>query len=277
MAKMAQRAVDLGCEAVQIFSRSPRGGNARELSEPDVAQMKAIFEASDIWPLVVHVPYFLNLASSDPDKVGYSRDVLVEDLNRAEMLGARYVITHLGHKAKDEAADSVEPLDRVVSSLEDVLGRYAGPVKILLENTAGQGQEIGTSFEDFAAILASLPEDRVGACLDTCHAFAGGYDLRTPEGVGSVLTRFDETVGLSNLGALHLNDCKSELGGHLDRHEKIGLGTIGTSAFDALINSRALPFDLPGLLETPFDTLDDAKASVEAVKSLRTPYAGRRS
>ncbi len=271
---MAQNAVDLGCEAVQIFSRSPRGGKAKEFSEPDVAEMKAIFKERDIWPVVVHVPYFLNLASSDADKLGYSKDVLVEDLNRAETLGARYLVTHLGHKGKEETLDSVEPLTRVVLSLEDVLSRYSGPVKILLENTAGQGQEVGTSLEALASILASLPKDRVGACLDTCHAFAAGYDLRTPEDVDSVLDLFDGTIGLSNLGAVHLNDCKSELGGHLDRHERIGLGRIGTPGLAALINSSKLPPDLPGLLETPFDTPDVAKASVEAVKNLRAPHAG---
>jgi len=274
MAKMAQTALDLGCEAVQIFSRSPRGGKAKEFSEPDVAQMKAIFKENDIWPVVVHVPYFLNLASSDPEKVGYSRDVLVEDLYRAQVLGAKYLVTHLGHKGKDEAPDSIEPLTRVVLSLENVLSRYSGPVKILLENTAGQGQEIGASFEALASIMAALPKDRVGACLDTCHAFAAGYDLRTKDSVDSMLDLFDATIGLSNLGAVHLNDCKSELGRHLDRHEMIGSGCIGEEGIEALINNPRLPRDLPGLLETPFDSLAAAKSSVETVKNLRARHAG---
>lgn len=266
---MAERAVSLGCEAVQIFSRSPRGGKAKELSLPDVEKMKSILAENDIHPLVVHVPYFTNLASDDPEARNYSIDVLVEDLQRTETLGGRYLVTHVGHKRKDEHPESPEALARVYSSIEEVLERYRGPVKMLLENTAGMGQEIGTSFEALGALVKSFPEDRLGACLDTAHAFGAGYDLKGSEGVQKVLTAFDEHVGLSRLGAMHLNDSKNPLASRMDRHAHIGRGHLGEETFRALLGCRLLPQDLPGLLETPIDDDGDDLSNMKKIRALR--------
>lgn len=271
MEKMATTAVSLGCETVQIFSRSPRGGKAKELSLPDVQKMKAIFSEKDIHPLVVHIPYFVNLASSDPDKRGYSVDSLVQDLERTDVLGGKYLVTHIGHKDKDEPPEAPEALARVLLSIEEALARYDGPVKILLENTAGQGQEIGSSFVSLGFLVKNLPLDRVGACLDTCHAFGAGYDLRGNQGVLQILTAFDKHVGLGYLGALHLNDSKGDLSSHLDRHNHIGKGSLGEETFRALTQSSLLPTDLPGLLETPIDDADDDLSNMKRIRDLRRP------
>ena len=274
MEKMAWTAASLGCEAVQVFSRSPRGGKGKPLNPADVAAERSVLAEKGIWPLTVHVPYFLNLASKDAEKQGYSVEVLAEDLRRTETLGGKYLVTHVGHKEKDEAAESPDVLARVLASLEQVFQAYTGPVKVLLENTAGQGQEVGHSFEAIAALLRNLPEGRAGACLDTCHAFGAGYDLRGPKGVEDILTMFDRVVGLHHLCAMHLNDSKGSLGSHLDRHEHLGKGQIGVETFRALVNSPLLPGDLPGLLETPVDAPGDDLQNVKTMKDLRVPHAG---
>ncbi len=275
MEKMAWTAASLGCEAVQVFSRSPRGGKAKPLEPQDVAVEMSVLAEKGIWPVVVHVPYFLNLASKDSDKQAYSVEVLAEDLRRTETIGGKYLVTHIGHKEKEESPDSPDVLARVLGSLEQAFAAYDGPVKVLLENTAGQGQEIGSSFEALAALLQSLPSDRAGACLDTCHAFGAGYDIRGQAGVRNVLTAFDRTVGLDRLHAVHLNDSKGDLGSHVDRHEHIGEGKIGVETFAALVNSTLLPDDLPGLLETPVDDPGDGLRNVKKIKDLRVPCAGK--
>lgn len=271
---MAWTAASLGCEAVQVFSRSPRGGKAKPLDPADIAAEKSVLKEKGIWPVVVHVPYFLNLASKNSEKQAYSVEVLAEDLRRTEQLGGKYLVTHIGHKEKDEAPDSPEVLARVLNSLEETFEKYGGPVLVLLENTAGQGQEIGSSFEAIAALLQNLPEGRAGACLDTCHAFGAGYDIRGADGVRNILTRFDNAVGLRRLHAIHLNDSKGTLGSHIDRHQHIGEGQIGIETFQALVNSPLLPDGLPGLLETPVSDPGDDLRNVTTMKNLRAIQAG---
>jgi len=274
MEKMAWTASSLECEAVQVFSRSPRGGQAKPLVPADVAACKAVLAEKDIWPLVVHVPYFMNLASKDDSKQAYSVETLVLDLQRAETLGGKYVVTHIGHKEKDEPVESLAALVRVQRSLEEVFARYDGPVTLLLENTAGMGQEIGSTFEAIAALLGTLPKGRAGVCLDTAHAFAAGYDLRGAGGVKEILTAFDKAIGLENLRAMHLNDCKGDLGSKLDRHAHLGLGKLGSETFSAILHEKRLPDDLPGLLETPVDQPGDDLRNLKTIKDLRNPHAG---
>lgn len=266
---MAQRAKHLGCETVQIFSRSPRGGKASALDPQDVAKMKEMFDRHSMWPLVVHVPYFLNLASADEEKRRASVEILVEDLGRTEVLGAKYLVTHLGHLSPGEELESVDAIARVTKSIQEALEVYHGPVKILLENTAGQGREIGWKFEVIGAMLENLPADRVGACLDTCHAFAAGYDLASASAVEATLREFDRCIGLDRLGVVHMNDSKGECGSHVDRHEHIGRGKIGVEGFKAILSSPLLPPDMPGILETPQDSPEDDEGNVKMLKSLR--------
>jgi len=269
MEKMAWTAASLGCEAVQIFSRSPRGGKAKPIPPAEAEAARAALAKEGIRPLVVHVPYFLNLASSDSEKRKYSVEVLVEDLERTETLGGEFLVTHVGHKDPDEEAESPGALARVLGSIEEALSCYRGPVRLLLENTAGQGQEIGSSFEAISALIRSSPEGRVGACLDTCHAFAAGYDLRGESGVHQILTTFDRIIGIDLLFAIHINDSKGGLGSRIDRHEHIGMGHLGEDTFRALVNNPILPGDLPGLLETPRDVPEDDLRNINALKGFR--------
>lgn len=266
---MAKTAVALGCETVQIFSRSPRGGKAKELAADDVEAMKKILSEGNVHPIVVHVPYYLNLASKDDDKRAYSVQVLVEDLHRAEIIGANYLVTHVGHKDREEPPESTDALARVALSLNDALSRYSGPVRIVLENTAGQGQEIGAVFESIAALIEQFPRGVLGVCLDTCHAFSAGHDLSTPEGVRELLIQFDRTIGLDVLSVVHLNDSRGRIGSRIDRHDHIGHGHIGENGFRALIGSRLLPPDIPGILETPQDSPQDDMRNLETVRRLR--------
>jgi deoxyribonuclease-4 len=269
MAQMARTAVDVGCETVQIFSRSPRGGKAKELCPADVDKMKEILKSNDIYPLVIHAPYFVNLASNDESKRQYSIQVLVEELKRAEFLGAEYVITHTGHREKDEEDDSPQALARVLESVMDILGEYDGKVRLLLENTAGQGRQIGNSLESLAALLSQIPEKRTGVCLDTCHAFSAGYDLSSEKPVSQFLTEFDKIIGMSRLFAVHLNDSREKLGLRIDRHAHLGQGEIGDQGIKAFITSPLLPPDIPGLLETPTDSEHADKDNVAHAKKLR--------
>ncbi len=274
MGKMAQAAIELGCETVQIFSRSPRGGKAKKLVASDVAKMRQLFHEHQIGPLIIHAPYFVNLASIEPGKRNYSIEVLAEDLFRAETLGAQFVVTHVGHKSKDEPPNAEEALLRVIHSLRHVLAKYTGPVKLLLENTAGQGQEVGSTFEALATIIDELPGDRVGTCFDTCHAFGQGYDLSEQDAVGRVLSLFDSHVGLDSLEVIHLNDSKGSLGSHRDRHHHIGQGEIGLEGFRALINSPQLKPGIPGIMETPSDSPTADEDNLRRVKGLRLGLKG---
>ncbi|MGI6628176.1 MAG: deoxyribonuclease IV [Bacillota bacterium] len=270
MGKMARAAVRLGCETVQIFSRSPRGGKAKALLPDDVSNMKELFSEHDIRPLVIHAPYFMNLASVDPDKKDYSVQVLAEDLMRAETLGAEFVVTHIGHKSKEEGPESEQALARVLDSIHKVLAMYSGPVRLLLENTAGQGQEIGSTFEALGTLIKLLPLDRVGTCFDICHAFGQGYDLSDPGKTHCLLSSYDELVGLETLEIIHLNDSKGSLGSHRDRHQHIGRGSIGLKGFSAIINSPLLKPGIPGIMETPNDSPTADEENLSTVKRLRT-------
>ncbi len=266
---MAQTAARLGCETVQIFSRSPRGGKAKEFEPGDVSMMKELFDEHNMRPLVIHAPYFMNLASDDSGKRDYSVQVLAQDLMRAEILGAGFVVTHIGHKRKEEEPEAEEVLGRVLNSIRDVLSVYSGPVKLLLENTSGQGQEIGSTFEALGSLIKALPAGMAGICFDTCHAFGQGYDLSDPGAVHNVLSSFDKLVGLETLEVVHLNDSKGALGSHRDRHAHIGHGLIGMEGFRAIINSPLLRPGMPGIMETPNDSRTAHEENLSIVKDLR--------
>lgn len=266
---MAQTAARLGCETAQIFSRSPRGGKAKEFEPGDVSMMKELFDEHNMRPLVIHAPYFMNLASNDSDKRDYSIQVLAEDLMRAETLGAAFVVTHIGHKDREEEPEAEQALARVLDSIHEALAIYSGPVKLLLENTSGQGQEIGSTFEALGSLIKAIPAGRVGTCFDTCHAFGQGYDLSDPSAVHDILSSFDKLVGLETLEVIHLNDSKGTLGSHRDRHDHIGHGSIGMEGFRAIINSPLLRPGMPGIMETPNDSPTADQDNLSTVKGLR--------
>ena len=265
--KALDRARSVGCDAVQIFVKSNRSWAVKPLTEDDVARFKAQAEESGIRPVVGHTSYLLNMASPKDDLWQRSRDTLIVELERCEALGVGWLVLHPGsHVGSGEEAG----LARVAQGLGEVHAATPGfRAQILLETTAGQGTNLGYSFEHLAWMIEHTPEgERLGVCLDTCHVFAAGYELRTPEGYEATMEAFDQTVGLERLKALHLNDSKGDLGSRKDRHEHIGQGHIGLEGFRNVLNDPRLT-GLPGLLETPkSDDLHEDRENLAVLRSL---------
>ena len=265
--KAFDRAQSVGCETLQIFVKSNRSWAVKPLTEEDIARFKAKAEETDIQPVVAHTSYLLNLGTPDDTLWKRSRDTLIIELERCEALGVPYLVLHPGsHVGTGEKAG----LARVAQALGEVHAATPGfRAQILLETTAGQGTNLGYRFEHLGWLLEHTPTgERMGVCLDTCHVFAAGYELRTPEGYAATMEAFDRIVGLERLLALHLNDSKGDLGSRKDRHEHIGKGHIGLEGFRHVLNDPRLA-NLPGLLETPkSDDLHEDRENLVVLRSL---------
>jgi deoxyribonuclease-4 len=262
------RARSVGCDAVQIFVKSNRAWAVKPLTDEDVARFRARAEETGIQPVVGHASYLLNPATPDETLWVRSRDTLIVELERCEALGVPYLVLHPGSHV---GAGEEVGLARVARALGQVHAATPGfRAQILLETTAGQGTNLGYCFEHLAWLMDHAPEGgRLGVCLDTCHAFAAGYELRTPAGYAATIEAFDRTVGLEQLKAIHLNDCKGDLGSRKDRHEHIGQGGIGLDGFRHVVNDPRLA-GLPGLLETPkSDDLHEDRENLAVLRSLR--------
>ncbi|HZI94933.1 MAG TPA: deoxyribonuclease IV [Patescibacteria group bacterium] len=243
------RGADVGCDAIQIFTKSSNQWKAKPLAPEEVLRFKTGLVERKIAPAVAHDCYLINMAS--PDDALYEKSIASfgEELDRCEILGVPYLVTHPGsHVGSGEEAG----IARIAGALDRLLRDRPGQrVKVLLETTAGQGSSVGHKFEHLRAILDRLVSpERVGVCIDTCHVFAAGYDLRTEKGYHEVMTSFDRIVGLDRVRAFHLNDCKKDLGCRVDRHEQIGAGYLGADAFKWLMNDSRFD-DVPMILETP--------------------------
>lgn len=240
----------IDCEAVQLFTASPRQWKGAPLSRETVHQFRRAVEATGLFPLIAHDSYLINLATQDQALLEKSRQAFLDEMTRSEALGLDYVVTHMGaHTGAGEEAGIVrlcESLDWLSRQIPNVR------VRIALETTAGQGTTLGARFEEFSHIFARVEEpERLRVCLDTCHVFAAGYDLRTTEAITATLDDFDARVGLSRLCCLHANDAQKELGSKVDRHAHIGEGCIGDAGFAALLADSRLPDNLPVIVETP--------------------------
>lgn len=257
-------AESLGMNAVQIFSHNASSWRMKEITDEIAAGFRERFARSSVKFIVIHTMYLLNLASPDEDLYERSIDALIEEIRRAGMLGVNHIVTHIGaHKGsgvESGLARITSALDRALSS--DVARQYPN-VRVLLEDTAGAGTTMGTKFSELGAIIGALPDARrVGVCLDTCHAFAAGYELRTADGLGLTLSQFDSKIGLERLELIHLNDSKFPLGSRRDRHAHIGSGEIGIQGISQVVNHPSLR-DLPFILETPKEI--DGKPGADAV------------
>jgi deoxyribonuclease-4 len=266
--KAFDRARSVGCDALQIFVKSNRSWAVKPLTDEDIARFKDKAEETGIQPVVAHTSYLLNLASPDETLWKRSRDTLIIELERCEALGVGWLVLHPGsHVGTGEEAG----LQRVAQGLGEVHAATPGfRARILLETTAGQGTNLGYRFEQLAWVLEHTPQgERLGICLDTCHVFAAGYELRTSEGYAATMEAFDRIVGLERLLALHLNDSKGDLGSRKDRHAHIGEGYIGLEGFRHVINDPRLAH-LPGLLETPkSNDLHEDRENLAVLRSLR--------
>lgn len=241
----------IGCTAVQLFTNSPRQWSNRSLSAEEIEKFEQARLETEIPFLVAHDSYLINLASPANDVLERSREAFRGELDRAQQLGISWVVTHMGAHL-DQGVD--EAVERLVESLKIVLadtdaeGYTTG---IALETTAGQGTGLGHRFEQLAEVLAGVgPHPRLGICLDTCHIFVAGYDLRSEEAFEQTLSRFDSIIGLDKLKVIHANDAKKPLGSRVDRHEHIGDGEIGIEAFARLVTDPRLKH-IPIIIETP--------------------------
>jgi deoxyribonuclease-4 len=211
------------------------------------------------------MPYLSNLASSQSKFYKRSIHSIATDLQRAEQLGAQYLIIHIGHRMESSEDEAIEAVSQ---GIDQAFQKVKNSVILLMENTAGQGSEIGHNFEQVKRIIERVEDNkRLGICLDTAHTFQAGYNLSSEEGLERTLENFDQTVGLKRLHLLHLNDSKTPLGSRKDRHWHIGEGYIGIEGFRNLINHPLLR-QLPGIMETPRkDTVEDLK-NMKVIKSL---------
>lgn len=244
------RARERNCDTFQIFTRNPRGWKFKKLSTDEATKFREKLKGSAIAPAVAHMPYLPNL--SCPKKGIYKKSLraLTVELERCDVLGIPYLVTHLGsHLGKGRAIG----LERLVEAIDTAFDSSKGKTMLLLENTAGTKNSMGSSFEDIQEILDHVTaRPRVAVCFDTCHAFAAGYDLRDTEPVEKTVAEVKRTVGLESLRVVHANDSKGELGSGRDRHEHIGMGHIDEQGFRAILHNDVFR-RLPLILETPID------------------------
>ncbi len=258
------RAEKAGCDVFQMFSRNPRGWGFLPLSKESCDTFRSKIRSSNLLP-VDHMPYLPNLASPKSDIYDKSVAALTSELERCSLLGIPYLVTHLGHHLGDGIAGGRE---RVVRAINAALEASDNSVMLLLENTAGEKNSVGSTFEHIRGIMDGINyQNRIGICFDTCHAFAAGYELRTESGIRETITQFDNSIGLNNLKMIHLNDTKGDLGSHLDRHEHIGMGYLGEGAFRLILHHPVLSA-LPLICETPVDDRRDDVGNIEKVREL---------
>ncbi len=266
-------ATSIGCTAFQIFSRNPRQWKAKVLGDDEVQRFKEDLIQSSINPdsTVVHMPYLPNLSAPHSEMYEKSVTTLTDEITRCNSLGIPYLVIHLGsHLGKGEK-NGISQLVNACQSAFQVykdIGSSKNSVKLLLENSAGQKNSIGSKIEEIQLILELLGTSEYGICLDTCHLFAAGYDLSDDEGINKMLDLVEKCVGIQHLKLIHLNDSKGELGSNLDRHYHIGMGKIGENGFKALINDKRLE-NMPFIMETPIDSIRGDKENLDHVKQLR--------
>ncbi|PJE75956.1 hypothetical protein COV04_02275 [Candidatus Uhrbacteria bacterium CG10_big_fil_rev_8_21_14_0_10_48_11] len=250
-----ERAAALGCEVVQFFSRSPQGGAAPVLTPEIVTRFKADMKRCNLHAAYIHTPYFINFASENNRIRNGTINIIRGELERGSMLGVDAVMTHLGSA---KTIGLKQGLAMTIEGLVSILKDYRGKTKLLIEIAAGAGETLGDTFEELATIITGVEKklhkkNVLNICLDTQHLFASGYDIRTPQTLTKTLNAFDNIVGHSRLKLLHLNDSKTNLGSHVDRHENIGAGKLGKKTVAALVSEPRLK-KINFLLETPRDS-----------------------
>lgn len=270
----ARLAARVGANTFQYFTRNPRGGAVRQMGDEEITSWGRLRQEYDIFPVVGHLPYTVNLAATKEETWSFARRVLVEDLTKAALYGAEFLVVHPG----SHLGEGVEAgMERIARALTEVFGEVemrlppgVAPTMLLLETMAGQGSEVGFEPAHLGGIIDRLGRPAgIGVCLDSCHMFAAGYDFRQPGGIDAMLDEMEAAVGLERVRAMHLNDSKVPLGAHKDRHEKLGQGHLGDVGLDALLNH---PFirQLPLLLETPVHDYPDYADEIRRARA----YAG---
>jgi len=261
-------AQEYGFHALAMFLRNQVQWRAKALDDAAVAKFREIRQQTDVRVIVAHASYLVNLAGKS-DVRDKSIPALIEDFTRCRMLGVENLVFHPGSNPDLEIGEKliIDALNEIVAAVEPDPAAVT-PSRILLETTAGQGNCVGHRFEHLAAILDGLERpDRFGVCLDTCHIFAAGYDIRTPETYAATMQAFDDIIGLDKLLAIHLNDSKKDFGTRVDRHEHIGEGFLGRDAFVNVVNDPRL-VEIPLILETP-KGLDEKGRDLDTINAQR--------
>jgi deoxyribonuclease-4 len=260
-----ERARALGCSTFQIFSHNPRGWALAPRAEEEIAAFRRLITESDINPVVIHTSYLINLASADPVLRRRSTGMVIEEMNIADSIGAHYVVLHTGSASGDDPAEARK---RAAAGLAEVAGTARWTAGLLLENTAGERGDITSRIREMADIIGHVPAGLIaGICLDTCHAFAAGYDISSQGGITVLAEEIGKYIGKSGLKLIHLNDSKGALSSGLDRHEHIGTGRIGIEGFRRFLCD---PFFSrpPLILETPKKTEEDDPRNLQVVREL---------
>lgn len=262
--KSVDRAVDLGCNIFQIFTRTPRAWSANNLMSRETMKFIDKVNQFGMQPVFGHMPYLVNLASSKRRVYLRSVEALKQELERCNTLKIPFLITHLGSHL---GSGKRKGRGRIVEAVNKVFRFGSQGVVLLFENTAGTRNSMGSSFEDIHQVISGIShQDNVGVCFDTAHAFAAGYDLGSSVAVRRTIQRFDEIIGFEKLKLVHLNDSLGGLGSHIDRHQHIGLGNIGDQGFKAILQSKL--GELPLIMETPRDSKQDDKDNLLKIRKL---------
>ena len=255
-------AKEIGCDTVQIFTSSPRQWASKPLTDETIALWKSTAKETGIFPLIAHDSYLINLASPVEENRRKSIDAFIDELERCEALGLDFLVSHPGAHMGEGEDSGISTLSR---SLDEVHARTSGfHVKVALETTAAKGTTLGGKLEHFPAVFAQVSDpDRLVVCVDTCHLFDAGYDIRDAK---VFWDEFGQIVGFGKLQIIHANDSKFGLGSHRDHHAHIGEGTLGDAAFTAFLTDPRLPDGLPVIVETP---VEEGKGHRENVAKLR--------
>ena len=259
---MGKTALEIGANTFQFFTRNPRGSKAKEIDPEDAQKLNELLKDNNFGKLVAHAPYTLNPASAKPEVREFAKITMADDLYRMEYTPGNYYNFHPGSHT---GLGTEKGIDLIIELLNHIMDENQTTI-VLLEGMSGKGTEIGSKFEELAAIIEGVKlKNKIGVCLDTCHLYEAGYDIVND--LDGVFEEFDKIVGLDRLYAIHLNDSKNELGAKKDRHEKIGEGSLGIETIKNVINHPRLR-DLPFNLETP-NEIDGYKKEIEILKTLR--------
>lgn len=260
---------DTGCDTVQLFSRNPRGWMAKPLSRADVNLFRRIKRATRLSPILIHCNYLVNLCAADESLLEKSRLSFREEIERALLLGVDYLVVHPGSARGACEADGIL---KCAESLKIACkGIRLGSLRILLENTAGQGECIGHRIEHLREIMKSCAKLPLGVCLDTAHAFTAGYDIREEDGLEALVDKFKRTIGIRKVRAIHFNDSRAVYNSRVDRHWHIGEGHIGLEALRRVAQHPKLRH-AAFILETPYD---DPRADLKNLETLRAFVNGK--
>ena len=260
------RALDVGAESFQIFGAAPQMWRRKHHPDEDTESFRRQMKQAKLKSAFIHAVYLINLASPDDELLRKSTDTLTEELDLASRIGADGVIFHVGSHM---GSGFEHALPRIAASMSEALDRTPDDSLLLLENNAGAGRSVGSTFAELSAIMNAVEHPRVGVCLDTCHAHAAGYNVATIAGLKDTVDEFQLEIGGEKLVAIHANDSKTELGSGKDRHENIGQGSIGLKAFRRMVRNRMLR-KASWLLEVPgYEGDGPGKADVDVLKALR--------